>query len=39
MNYTMEYDPRHKVLLLVTGGDGAPTAVWALKIELKQAIR
>ena len=39
MNYNMEYDPGHKVLLLVTGDYGIPTAVWALKIDLKQAVR
>jgi hypothetical protein len=32
MNYNMEYDPNHKCLLLVTGGYGQQTAVWALKI-------
>ena len=26
MNYTMEFDPGHHVMLLVTGGDGVPTA-------------
>ncbi len=32
MNYNMEYDPRHRALLLVTGGHGGrKTAVWALK--------
>jgi len=34
MNYNLEYDPHHKVLLLVTGGYGRPTAVRALRIEL-----
>ena len=35
MNYNMEYDPNHKVLLLVTGGKGeGNTKVWALKINL-----
>jgi hypothetical protein len=35
MNYNMEYDPSHKVLLLVTGGkDEGNTKVWALKINL-----
>ena len=34
MNYNLEYDPHHKVLLLVTGGYGQPTAVRALRIEL-----
>lgn len=33
MNYNMEWDPRHKCLLLVTG-DGRPTQVWAVKIDL-----
>jgi hypothetical protein len=32
MNYNMEYDPGHRVLLLVTGGYGRPTAVWALRV-------
>ena len=32
MNYNMEYDPGHKVMLLVTGGYGQTTAVWALRI-------
>jgi len=31
MNYNLAYDPGHKVCLLVTGGYGQPTAVWALK--------
>jgi hypothetical protein len=34
MNYNMEYDPQHQCLLLVTGGYGRPTAVWALRIKL-----
>jgi len=34
MNYNMEYDPGHDVLLLVTGGYGSrATAVWALKLD------
>lgn len=33
MNYNLEYDPHHRVLLLVTGGErGAPTEVWALRL-------
>ena len=32
MNYNMEYDPNHECLLLVTGGYGQQTTVWALKI-------
>jgi hypothetical protein len=32
MNYNLEYDPAHDVLLLVTGGYRRPTAVWALKL-------
>jgi hypothetical protein len=33
MNYTLEYDPRHQLLWLVTGGyKGVPTTVWALKL-------
>jgi len=33
----MEYDPNHKVLLLVTGGKGeGNTKVWALKINLNK---
>jgi hypothetical protein len=35
MNYNMEYDPRHKVLFLVTGGYGQSTVVWALKPEIR----
>jgi hypothetical protein len=32
MNFNMEYDSRHKVLLLVTGGyGGVKTTVWALR--------
>jgi hypothetical protein len=34
MNYNMEYDTLHKVLLLVTGGYRAPTRVWALRPKL-----
>ena len=32
MNYNMEYDPGHKACLLVTGGYGQPTAVWAIRV-------
>jgi hypothetical protein len=32
MNYNMGYDPRHRVLLLVTGDYRQPTTVWALRI-------
>jgi len=32
MNYDMEYDPNHNCLLLVAGGYGQQTTVWALKI-------
>lgn len=32
MNYNMEFDPDHRVMLLVTGGDGTPTRVWALRL-------
>jgi hypothetical protein len=31
MNYNMEFDPIHRLMLLVTGGDGSPTRVWALR--------
>ena len=34
MNYNMEYDPGHKVMLLATGDYKRPTTVWALKIRL-----
>ncbi|MCE9531741.1 MAG: hypothetical protein K8T89_11555 [Planctomycetes bacterium] len=34
MNYNMEFDPDHRVMLLVTGGDGTPTRVWALRLEI-----
>ena len=33
MNYNMEFDSLHRVMLLVTGGDGTPTRVWALRLE------
>jgi len=33
MNYNMVYDPGHKVCLLVTGGYGQPTTVWALRVK------
>ena len=33
MNYNMEYDPNHKVHLLVTGGYRGATTVWALKVK------
>ena len=33
MNYNLEYDPHHRVLLLVTGTYGQPTTVWALRVE------
>ena len=32
MNYNMQYDSRHKCLLLVTGEYGQATAVWALRV-------
>lgn len=33
MNYNLEYDPNHRVLLFVTGGErGTPTEVWALRL-------
>lgn len=33
MNYNLEYDPAHRLLLLVTGGErGAKTQVWALRL-------
>ncbi len=34
MNYNMEYDPNHRLCLLVTGDARQPTTVWALRIEL-----
>lgn len=34
MNYNLEFDPLHRVLLLVTGGDGTPTRVWALRLDV-----
>jgi len=34
MNYNMEYDPLHKVCLLVTGNARRPTTVWALRVDL-----
>lgn len=34
MNYNMEYDSNHKILLLVEGGlRGRPTSTWALKLK------
>lgn len=33
MNYNLEFDPLHRVMLLVTGGDGTPTRVWALRLK------
>lgn len=32
MNYNLEFDPTHRLLWLVTGGDGTATRVWALKL-------
>jgi hypothetical protein len=32
MNYNMEYDPQHNVMLLVTG-EYSPVIVWALRLE------
>jgi hypothetical protein len=32
MNYNMEYDPAHNLLLLVANAPGQPTAVWALRL-------
>lgn len=32
MNYNLEYDPGHDVLLLVTSEPGRPTSVWALRL-------
>lgn len=32
MNYNLEYDPRQKILLLVTDEPDKPTSVWALRI-------
>ena len=32
MNYNMEYDPVHNLLLLVANAPGQPTAVWALRL-------
>ena len=32
MNYNLEYDPSHEVLLLVTSEPGKPTSVWALRL-------
>lgn len=34
MNYNLEFDPQSRVMLLVTGGDGTPTRVWALRLSL-----
>ncbi len=32
MNYNMEYDPGHGLVLLVANAPDAPTAVWALRL-------
>ena len=32
MNYNLEYDPLHDVLLLVTSEPDGPTSVWALRL-------
>lgn len=32
MNYNMRFDPVHRIMLLVTGGDGTPTRAWALRL-------
>lgn len=32
MNYNLEFDPTHRLMWLVTGGDGTPTRVWALRL-------
>ncbi len=37
MNYNLVYDPAHKACLLVTGGYGQPTAVWAMKVQLDRS--
>ncbi|NBO93754.1 MAG: hypothetical protein EBV06_15820 [Planctomycetia bacterium] len=34
MNYNLEYDPGHRVLLLVTGGYRDPTRVWAMRLDV-----
>ena len=42
MNYTMEYDPGHKVCLLVATApaeDGSATTVFALRVALSQGVR
>jgi hypothetical protein len=33
MDYNLEYDPTHELLLLVAAPPGEPVAVWALRIE------
>jgi len=35
MNYNLEYDPNHRLLLLVASPPGEATAVWALRLELE----
>ena len=32
MNYNLEFDPRHRLLLLVASPPNEPTAVWALRL-------
>ncbi len=32
MNYTMEYDARHNVVVLISSPDKEPTAVWVLRL-------
>jgi len=39
MNYNLAYDPHHRVLLLVTGTYGRPTAVRALRVRPSAAAR
>ena len=34
MNFNMEYDPGHRIVLLVTGGYRGATTVWALRPQL-----
>lgn len=36
MNYNLEFDPVNRLMLLVTGGDGTPTRVWALRLDEKR---
>ena len=37
MNYMLEYDPYHRVFLLVTGDWQTSVSVWAFRLDLSSA--